>query len=185
MLVYSPWSLNVCARTTSVCVWEIKMGSFFGLHFKCLTSPFWRHPCALWESSYSLNRFFLSGGLGGEVHREFRGQFTLSTQHFCTLEKHKSSQSKKKKAPEEMILILSNFFLFKCEGSGLFFFKFKQINIFQRANIISLCLQHTREREKRLLDPRTTWCSFFFRCLVVGQECAICNRNWQAHNFCL
>lgn len=160
------------------------MGLFLSLHFKCLTSPFWRHPSALWESSYSLNCIFY-WGRGEEVHREFCGQFTLSTQHFCTLEKHKSSRSKKKKkrAPEEMILILSNFFHLNVKG--LRFFLFKQINIFQKANIISLCLWHTRERKKWLLDPRTTRCSFFLRCLVVVQECAICNQNWQMQNFCL
>lgn len=43
---------------------------------------------------------------------------------------------------------------------------------------------HKGEREKRILDPGTTRCSFF-RCLVVVQECAICSLNWQMHNFCL
>lgn len=47
-----------------------------------------------------------------------------------------------------------------------------------------LCTAHKGEREKRILDPGTTRCSFS-RCLVVVQECAICNRNWQMHNFCL
>lgn len=67
-----------------------------------------------------------------------------------------------------MILILSNFFYLNVKGLDLFWiYLFKQINIFQKANIISLCLQHTREREKRLLDPRTRRCSFFFPPPVV------------------